>query len=103
MANGNRAAIWIDAFPRKCTEVAHQAGLAFDPILVLQGRDVGQHLCSKGFMDLPKIDVIITQVVTLEEPRNGIRWRHQEHLVKQIDCRYLEIDDQSGWRTLRET
>ena len=60
MANGDGAAIWIDALPGKCAEVSRDAGLVPDPILVLECRDVCLYLRSEGFVDLPQINVVIT-------------------------------------------
>ena len=74
MADGDRAAVHVDALP------IHRIGGRTFPAL-LPRRRVEQHLCGEGFVDLDEINVRQPQSRALEQSRHRDRRRHQQAFV----------------------
>jgi uncharacterized membrane protein len=47
------------------------------PLAILQRGDVHQHLRREGLVDFPQRDIVVTQLVTREQTRDGEGRRHQ--------------------------
>src|SRR5215470_18047049 len=54
---------------------------------------MGEHLRCERFVDLPKLDVVITEIVARKQLWNRVRRRHQQALGPQVDRVYLPIDE----------
>src|SRR5690606_20051844 len=91
MAQRDGAAVDVELldieFAQRAVETEFVAAVRF----VFPSFDATEHLRGESFVDLPGVDVIEAEVVSLEQGRGGMHGT-KSHL-RRIECRPMRIDD----------